>query len=281
MRIALQAMPELPEVETVRRGLAPRVVGRVFVDAVAHPSAKFQPALEAVGAEITALSRRGKYLRFELDDGREMLGHLGMTGSFRVAADDEAPTLGLDAYGPHCRAAWCLDDGSSLIFRDTRRFGRLHVVAAGDYRAIPTLHTMGPEPFDEQFTAASLHKALARSSRPVKTQLLSQRPVAGVGNIYADEALFLSGIHPLATRIGRVRAERLVDAIQTVLAAGIANGGTTLRDYTNVDGGSGENQHQLVAYGRSGEPCVRCGGTLRHQVIDARTTTFCSTCQRR
>lgn len=273
-------MPELPEVETVRRGLEPKLRGRILIDAIAHESAKFQPALDAVGSAIDAVSRRGKYLRFELDDGRELLGHLGMTGSFAVedGSDDE---VALAAYGPHCRAVWRLDDGHELVFRDTRRFGRLHVVEAGDYRRIPTLHHMGPEPFDPAFNAQSLQESIRRSNRAIKTQLLSQRPVAGVGNIYADEALFLASIHPLATSIGRTRSQRLVDAIRNVLTAGIDNGGTTLRDYVNVDGGEGRNQHELVAYGRGGMPCIRCGSPMRQRVVDARTTTFCSACQRR
>ena len=140
---------------------------------------------------------------------------------------------------------------------------------------------MGPEPMTDDFTARSLHRALSASTRPVKTQLLSQRPVAGVGNIYADEALFLARINPRASRIGLERCARLVDTINDVLEQGIINGGTTIRDYVNADGGSGQNQHELLVYGRSGEPCTSCGSPLRSITLDARTTTYCISCQRR
>lgn len=140
---------------------------------------------------------------------------------------------------------------------------------------------MGPEPLSDEFSGQTLHKAITGRSRAIKTQLLSQRPVSGVGNIYADEALFLAGIDPRARRLGRTRCDRLAEQIKIVLQAGIDNGGTTLRDYVNAQGEQGQNQHELVAYGRSGEPCVICSAPLRSIVLDARTTTFCATCQRR
>ena len=273
-------MPELPEVETIRRQLAPQLIGRTFVAGDAHPSAKFAPALDAVGATVTDVRRRGKYLMFDLDDGaEELIAHLGMTGSFFVA-----PSPSLDpecsAHDAWTRAVWRLDDGTDFVFRDVRRFGRLRVVPAGEYDDIPTLREMGPEPFDPAFTGKVLHQRLARSKRAVKTQLLSQRPVAGVGNIYADEALFLARIHPQAKRIGRARADRLADAIVHVLRVGVENGGTTLRDYVDAEGDTGRNQHELVAYGRGGQPCVECGAPLHTRTIDARTSTFCAHCQR-
>ncbi len=277
----MSAMPELPEVETIRRQLDPDLRGAVVVAGDAHPSGKFSPALEAVGAEITGVGRRGKYLLFGLDDGRELVAHLGMTGSFRVGAGpDPASHPDCAAYDPYVRAVWRLDDGRELAFRDVRRFGRLRVVEAGHYDDIPTLRTMGPEPFDEGFDGRSLEAAVKKSTRPIKTQLLSQRPVAGVGNIYADEALFIARIHPLARRLGRRRAEALADAIKEVLRRGIENRGTTLRDYVDAAGATGSNQDALAVYGRAGEPCLRCGRPLRSRVIDARTTTFCSRCQR-
>ena len=230
-----------------------------------------------MGTTIEAIGRRGKYLIFELDDGRELIAHLGMTGQFSIAG----PTDGQSAAGPHVRAWWTLDDGRTLIFKDVRRFGRLHAVEAGDYASITTLHHMGPEPFSDAFTGDSLYDALAKSSRPVKTQLLSQRPVAGVGNIYADEALFTARINPLARRVGKERCHKLAHAIQEVLQAGIDNEGTTLRDYTHVDGEQGSNQHALNVYGRSGEPCIECGRSLTRTTLDARTTSYCRFCQRR
>jgi formamidopyrimidine-DNA glycosylase len=264
-------MPELPEVETIRRRLTGWLTGRRVIDAWSHPSPKFTPALDAVGGAITGLDRRGKYLLAPLDDGRELIVHLGMTGVLRphdpATADD-----------PYVRARLDLDDGSSLELRDVRRFGRLAVVPAGRYTG--TLALLGPEPLGDDFTASGLWRSLAASDRAVKTQLLSQRPVAGVGNIYADEALWLAGVHPARRRVGRAAAERLHDAIREVIAAGIEHGGTTLRDYRTPDGEPGANQHHLRAYGQAGLPCVRCGRPMRRVVVDARSTTYCPSCQR-
>ncbi|MGI9605659.1 MAG: bifunctional DNA-formamidopyrimidine glycosylase/DNA-(apurinic or apyrimidinic site) lyase [Acidimicrobiales bacterium] len=272
-------MPELPEVETIRRQLEPELVGRTFVAGDAHWSQKFEPALDAVGATVHALGRRGKYLLFGLDDDTELVAHLGMTGSFSLEpSPDDLPDHA--AHSPHTRAIWRLDDGRDLIFRDTRRFGRLHVVHSGDYSDIPTLRDMGPEPLGPDFDGRVLHERMRGSSRAVKTQLLGQRPVAGVGNIYADEALFAAGIDPRSRRVGRERCNRLAETIRDVLAQGVRNGGTTLRDYVDADGRSGKNQYRLAVYGRAGEPCWRCGEILRSFVLDARTTTHCIRCQK-
>jgi formamidopyrimidine-DNA glycosylase len=266
-------MPELPEVETIRRQLAPLLVGRRFTAAGAHPSVKFAPAAGVVGATVTDLGRRGKYLLSSLDDGRELIVHLGMTGRLRPRNGDEPD--------PYVRAWWALDDGLVLELRDVRRFGRVAVVPAGDHRTLPTLHHLGPEPLEEAFTPESLHRGLAGSRMAVKTQLLHQRVVAGVGNIYADEALWLAGLHPGARRVGWARAGALHAAVREVLTAGVAHGGTTLRDYRDVDGGSGRNQHRLACYGRAGQPCGRCGAILRRRLVDGRGTHWCPTCQRR
>lgn len=279
-------MPELPEVETVKRGLAPLVGGRRIVDAGGHPSAKFAHAVDALGSTVVGVERRGKYLVLPLDDDRNLVIHLGMTGQLRVDAPVAGPISGSGA-GPHVgdpydRAWWHLDDGARLALRDVRRFGRVAVLPAdgsGD-TALPTFAALGPEPFARDFTPASLHAAVNRSSARVKTQLLSQRPVAGVGNIYADEALWRARVHPGARSITRPAATRLHAAIIEVLDAGIRNGGTTLRDYRTVDGGTGDNQHHLECYGRAGEPCARCSSVLRRSVIDGRGTTHCPRCQR-
>jgi formamidopyrimidine-DNA glycosylase len=264
-------VPELPEVETIRRQLMTKVIGRQIVGGEAHPSAKFAPALGAIGATITGVSRRGKYLLFALDDGCELVVHLGMTG-----------TLALDAgTDPYVRARWELDDGETLRYRDIRRFGRIAVVKAGEHTSLPTLATQGPDPFEDEFTPESLWRALRRSRARVKTQLLSQRPVAGVGNIYADEALWRAGIDPARRQITRAEAARLHGALRAVLAQGIANGGTTLRDYRTFDGDPGANQHELDCYGRHGEPCTRCATVLVRRVLDGRGTTHCPTCQPR
>jgi formamidopyrimidine-DNA glycosylase len=278
-------MPELPEVETVRSQLAPRLLGRTVVEADSHPSAKFLPARSITGRRFTTDDRRGKFLLFGLDDDRELIVHLGMTGQLRIREQDRSgnsrpddSTADDDAY---LRAWWALDDGETLEFVDVRRFGRIRVVPSGDYRSLPTLHSAGPEPFDPDFDGAAFHALLTKSKRKLKTQLLSQRPIAGVGNIYADEALWIAKINPKATRISPERAELLLQAIREVLAKGIDNGGTTLRDYRDAEGRSGDNQNSLAAYGRSGLPCLRCDAPLRSAVIDARTTTWCPACQRR
>lgn len=272
-------MPELPEVETVRRQLAPRLTGRAIIEAGSHPSAKFTPARAATGSRIISDGRRGKFLLFGLDDERELVIHLGMTGQLRFR--DRGPRADEQEQSPYLRAWWALDNGDMLDFVDVRRFGRIRVVPAGDYSSIPTLHAAGPEPFDETFDGEAFWARLKTSKRKIKTQLLSQRPVAGVGNIYADEALWVARINPGATSVSRPRAERLLDAIRQVMGQGIDNGGTTLRDYRQVDGSSGDNQHALMAYGRSGLPCRRCEARLRSKVIDSRTTTWCPRCQRR
>ena len=274
----MRPVPELPEVETIRVQLHPRLPGRTIADAGSHPSAKFLPAMDAVGCEISSVGRRGKYLIVALDDasesGCELVIHLGMTGRLSIAPD-------VDRAHPHLRAWWRLDSREVLALHDVRRFGRVHVVDTGCYETIATLDRLGPEPFSDEFTGDGLWRALSASRRCVKTQLLSQRPVAGVGNIYADEALWLAQINPAVRYVSRPRAGRLADAIRAALTSGLRHGGTTLRDYAALDGSSGRNQHHLRCYGRAGEPCERCGTELRRRIIDARGTTWCPICQRR
>jgi formamidopyrimidine-DNA glycosylase len=261
-------VPELPEVETIRRQLADRLPGRRVTAAVAHESPKFSPAESIVGAGVTDVRRRGKYLLFGLDDDRELVVHLGMTGQLGFEPEVD----------PYVRARWSFDDGSVLRYRDVRRFGRIAVVDSGAYDRLPTLATQGPDPFDPAFTPELLWTSLRRSRVRVKTQLLSQRPVAGVGNIYADEALWRAGIHPGRRSITRNEASALHAAVRDVLTQGIENGGTTLRDYRSVDG-EGRNQHLLDCYGRHGQPCRRCDSALVRRVLDARGTTLCLQCQ--
>ena len=276
-------MPELPEVETIRRQLGPELVGRRVVEAWAFPSAKFDEAPAATGATVTGLRRRGKYLLADLlhdGDHLELVVHLGMTGRLAIdAGDPVAGGVSGPGSGPHLRAAWLLDDGRRLSFTDVRRFGRIAVVTAGAHERLPTLAALGPEPFDDAFTPDALRTAVNRGRRHVKTHLLSQRVVAGVGNIYADESLWRAGVHPCARRLTRAGAQALRDAIRDVLDEGIEHGGTTLRDYRDALGGEGSHQHALDCYGRAGQPCRRCGVALRRTVVDARTTTFCPRCQ--
>jgi formamidopyrimidine-DNA glycosylase len=267
-------VPELPEVETIRRQLGPRIVGRTVVAAEAHPSPKFATGVEAISHRFESVDRRGKYLIMRLDRDRELIVHLGMTGVLRIGDPEAEPD-------PFLRASWTLDDDSVLELRDIRRFGRVVVVQAGEYKSLPTLHALGPEPLSDAFEPVAFHRALKASRRPVKTQLMSQRPVAGVGNIYADEALWQAGVHPASRRTSRPQSDRIHTALRSVLGDAIERGGTTLRDYRTFDGDRGLNQNYLECYGRSGHPCLRCGTPLRRMVIDQRGTTWCPQCQKR
>ena len=267
-------MPELPEVETIRRQLAPVLRRRTIIDAWTFGTKKFADATLATGAKIERVERRGKYLLIELDGDRHLVIHLGMTGVLRVGTG--SPEL-----DPYLRAAWTLDDSTVVEFQDVRRFGRIAVLPRHDHRALPTLHALGPEPLSDEFDPVAFHRSLRSSSRAIKTQLLSQRPVAGVGNIYADEALWRARVNPAARTISKPKAFALRDAIRAVLAESIERDGTTLRDYRTFAGASGENQHALQVYGRAGQACVRCGLELRTRTLDARTTTWCPRCQPR
>lgn len=256
----------------MRRQLVPLVVGRRIVEGWGHPSPKFASAPHAAGATIEAVQRRGKYLLFGLDDGRELIVHLGMTGQLRLRPAD---------VDPYVRAWWALHDGPVLELRDVRRFGRVQVVPSGEWTSLPTLAAQGPEPWDPSLDDGGLWRNLKRSRAHLKTQLLSQRPIAGVGNIYADEALWRAGVNPSRRSITKQEAGGLLAELRAVLEQGIANGGTTLRDYRTPDGAPGRNQLELGCYGRAGEPCWRCGTELRRTVIDARGTTYCPRCQPR
>lgn len=267
-------MPELPEVESVRRQLEPELTGRRVESAWwdPHPAIPHEFAgLELLsGRTILGVGRRGKFMIAPLDEELELIMHLGMTGSFRFDLDD-----------PYVRARLVLDDGRALSFRDVRRFGRVAVVEAGEYEGIPTLRMLGPEPLSDEFDPGRFAAALKKTNSPVKPYILSQRPVAGVGNIYADEALWLARINPNSRRVGRSRALALHRAIREVLAGAIEREGTTFSDYQMVDGASGRNEEFLIAYGRGGRPCPRCRTPLKKITLGGRGTTYCPTCQRR
>ena len=268
------AMPELPEVESVRRQLHPRLAGRLVRAVHLDPQARFGAVDKAAGHRIAEVRRRGKYLLAPLDSDLELIMHLGMTGSFRFRG-------GGDGWQPdaYVRATFELDD-AVMDFRDVRRFGRLTVVPAGDYAGIATLLGLGPEPLTADFDPARFHADIARTRMSVKPALLTQRPVAGVGNIYADEALWRARINPHARRLSRTRTDRLHAAIREVLVEAIAREGTTFRDYQMVDGEPGRNADFLVAYGQAGQPCPREGTPLRKVVLGGRGTTYCPRCQR-
>lgn len=286
-------MPELPEVETIRAQLDPLLRDARITQTWAFEDVKFAQAHDARSHRILEVGRRGKYLILGLaadanppSCGRqaELVIHLGMTG--RLSLTDRGPAADGEDFAaaerpPHRRAEWALADGRVLEFTDIRRFGRIAVVEPGSYGQLPTLAALGPEPFSPDFTPELLHQSLRRSKQTIKTQLMSQRVVAGLGNIYVDEALWLARVDPRATRISKVRANDLRDAIRHVLETGIRNGGTTLRDYRDAGGGRGSNQDELNCYGRAGLPCNRCGTPLARTVIGGRSTTYCPLCQGR
>ena len=275
-------MPELPEVETVRRGLARKMSGRRILQAeLRRPDLRrpFPPALASRldGAQIGALRRRGKYILIELDTDGVLLLHLGMSG--RVTAGSAALP---DA--PHDHVVLRLDDGIVIRFNDPRRFGLLDYFKRGEEAQHPLLAGLGPEPLEPEFDAAYLSAALTGKMTPIKSALLDQRIVAGLGNIYACEALYRSGISPrrLAASIGRGRADRLVAGIRAVLAEAIEAGGSSLRDYVQADGELGYFQHRWAVYGHEGDPCpgCDCGGTVRRILQSGRSTFFCPKRQR-
>ncbi len=263
-------MPELPEVETTRRALQPYLEGRV-IRAVCHTDpARYRRTEAAVGRRVGALRRRGKFLIAGLEGGLELVMHLGMTGSFRFTP------------GPHVRVRLEVPE-RTLYFNDPRRFGRWWVVPAGAYREIPLLERLGPEPLSDAFTLEGFRAALARTARRIKAVLLDQDAVAGLGNIYADEALWRAGLHPArrAHTLGVAEVARLYTAIREVLAEAVAAGGSTLQDgtYRRPDGALGRFQMQHKVYGRPGGPCVRCGTPIARAVIAGRGTHFCPRCQ--
>jgi formamidopyrimidine-DNA glycosylase len=275
-------MPELPEVETVRRGLALKISGRRILRAElrrADLRRPFPPALAARlgGARIGALSRRGKYILIELDSEGLLLLHLGMSG--RVTAGSAALP---DARHDHV-VLW-LDDGTVVRFNDPRRFGLIDYMKSSEAAEHPLLAGLGPEPLEAKFDGPYLAGALSGKMTPIKSALLDQRIVAGLGNIYVCEALFHAGISPRrrAAWVGRRRAGRLATAIQSVLCDAIAAGGSSLRDYVQADGELGYFQHRFAVYGREGNPCpgCDCGGGIRRIVQSGRSTFFCPKRQR-
>ncbi len=267
-------MPELPEVESVRRQLEPELLDRrveeVWWDPHPALTRQFMGLELLAGRRVLGVGRRGKFMIAPLDEDLELILHLGMTGSFRFDLED-----------PHVRARLFLDDGRTLSFRDVRRFGRMTVVEAGDYEGIPTLKLLGPEPLTDEFDPNDFAATLKRTSAPIKPYLLSQRPVAGVGNIYADEALWLARINPNSRTVGKTRAFALHAAINEVLGSAIEREGTTFSDYEMLNGESGRNADFLIAYGRAGTPCPRCRSSLKKITLGGRGTTYCPRCQRR
>ena len=274
-------MPELPEVETVRTSLEPVLVGRTFEQVTIDDPRLTRPfdphavAQELEGERVASVERRGKYLVVRFESGRVLLVHLRMTGSFRHAP------AGVPADGPHTRAVVTLDDGSDVAYRDVRRFGTWLLVEPAELD--PYLEArIGGEPLARSFTPKVLAAGLANRKAPVKAALLDQRTVAGVGNIYVDEALWRAQIHPLrpAGRLDEDEIRRLHRAIRDALRVGIRRQGATLRDYARPDGGRGRMQDAFKVYGREGEPCDRCGTPIEKTRAGGRGTWYCPTCQR-
>ena len=273
-------MPELPEVETVRRGLEPSVAGRRFERVeirdprLVAPRDRFEVAAELEGERVAGLDRRGKYLIFRFESGRVLLSHLRMTGTFRHGPN------GGPADDPYARAVVSLDDGSDVVYRDVRRFGTWRLLG-GDELDPYLAERIGSEPLERRFTARALGARLAGRRAPVKAALLDQRTLAGLGNIYADEALWRARIHPLrpAGSLTAAETQRLHRAVRRALALGLERQGATLRDYVAPDGAAGSMQREFRVYGRAGERCDRCRTPIEKTRAGGRTTAYCPRCQ--
>lgn len=271
-------MPELPEVETVLRGLAPFLIGRQLSGALVREPRLRWPVpdgLDALlaGRRIDGLERRGKYLIMTLDRGHLIL-HLGMSGSLRIV-EAAAPVE------KHDHLDLLLDNGARLRYRDPRRFGAL--LWSEDPSSHPLIAPLGIEPLAPGFDGDWLYQASRNIRAPVKSWLMDAHTIVGIGNIYANEALFHAGIHPLlpAGRLSRPRCRKLADAIRDTLNQAIEAGGSTLRDFVNGHGEPGYFQQTYYVYGRAGEPCRGCGAPIRSTRLGNRTTCFCSSCQRK
>ena len=270
-------MPELPEVETTRAGLAPHLEGRrITAVTLRRPDLRWPippvVAGQLPGQRIDAVRRRAKYLLLDTAAGSALL-HLGMSGSLRVLPATTLVTA-------HDHVDLALDSGRVLRFNDPRRFGCLLWQPPGETHEL--LRELGPEPLSEAFDGNHLFARSRGRSAPVKAFLMDQRIVVGVGNIYAAEALFAAGISPLraAGKVSRERYVVLADAVQRILAHASARGGTTLRDFISPDGAPGYFEQELSAYGRGGAPCPRCGRALKQASIGQRATVWCAHCQR-
>lgn len=273
-------MPELPEVETIRRQLAPHIEGRVIRDVqVLDPRWTAPDSTRSVeqalrGRTIERLGRRGKYLLWELSDDHHLLMHLRMTGNLLLQPPAEPP---------HTRVRFALDDDQRLLYIDPRRFGTGHLVRTREAREAYLDARLGIEPLTPEFTLEHLRQIARGRRAPVKAFLLDQRRVAGVGNIYADEALFRAGIHPLrpAGRLTRAQLALLRAGVMDALQAGIDAKGATIDDFRHVDGARGSFQDRFLIHLREGELCVRCGTPVRKIVVAGRGTYVCERCQPR
>jgi len=290
-------MPELPEVETVRRGLLPVLEGHRLKNVEIRRKdlrVPFSPgfAERLTGRRITRLSRRAKYLVAETDGPDTLVIHLGMSGRVTVKGQTETRpgrfhynvATGTDALGAHDHVVFETEQGVHIVYNDHRRFGLMVLIPNDELQAHPLFRRLGPEPLDDGFTATILSAALKGKKTPIKSALLDQRVVAGLGNIYVCEALHLARISPEreAASVAGARAARLAPMIRKVLTDAIAAGGSSLRDYAKTDGGLGYFQHHFLVYDREGKPCLKpgCRGKIRRLVQAGRSTWFCPVCQR-
>lgn len=271
-------MPELPEVETTRRGIEPHVTGVKVREVIVKRHDLRQPVTPTLdsleGRKIRTVRRRSKYLLFDIDDKSTLMIHLGMSGSLRVV-DPES------AWKKHDHLGLTLSNGRQLRFHDPRRFGLvLHFTSPPEEH--PLLRNLGPEPLEDQFTPASLKGACTNRKAAVKLVIMDAKVVVGVGNIYASEALFRAGILPdtPANKLTLSRLKKLTGAIKEVLADSIEQGGTTLRDFLHSEGEPGYFRQRLFVYERKGEPCLKCGTPIRHAVLGQRSTYWCPKCQK-
>ena len=271
-------MPELPAVETTRRGIAPHIEGQRIRAVHAHVAKLRQPLDSAglnrlAGHTVTHVARRGKHLILHSDDAHLALHiHLGMSGALRLVAADSP-------LQKHDHLTITLDNGRELRLHDPRRFG--HAAVIDPLQPPPALAALGIEPLDDAFDGARLYVQTRGRTAAIKTHIMDQRHIVGVGNIYASEALFASGIHPArrASSLSTAECTTLAAAIRHVLHEAIAQGGTTLRDFSQPDGTSGYFAVKLAVYGKSGEPCPRCGTTLAQETIGGRSSVYCPKCQ--
>jgi len=271
-------MPELPEVESTRRSLEREVLGRTVAKVAVRDRRLRWPVPASLprklaGGTIHAVRRRAKYLLIGVGDGTALV-HLGMSGSLRLLDSPTTPR-------PHDHIDVVLDDGRCMRYRDPRRFG-CWLWTDADPSHHRLLAHLGPEPLEPAFDGRWLYARLRGRTAPIKNLLMDSRIVAGVGNIYANEALFIAGIDPRRAggRISRLRIDRLVCALRRVLSVAVEAGGTTLRDYAGTDGAEGVFVNRLSAYGRHGAPCPRCAAPIARTVVGQRTTWFCRGCQR-
>lgn len=272
-------MPELPEVETVRRGLSQEVVGARIRNVTLNRGDlrfPFPPrfAERLMGARIESVERRAKYLLLHLDTEDIWLVHLGMSGRFLVRKAKTYPPQ------KHDHVLITLSNGKEMVFNDARRFGIMDIMERAEIAAHPLLAHLGPEPLSEAFTAEYLESELLRRSGPVKPALMDQELVVGVGNIYASEVLFRAGLHPAAVaKDCAIHAPKLVPEIRAVLEEAIHSGGSTLRNYARESGETGYFQHHFRVYGRDGKPCMSCGTEILRLVQAGRASFFCPSCQ--